>query len=130
MKLELKRLHRTEKSTIGGLYVNGKFECYTLEDVERKEKVFGETAIDKGTYQVVVTYSNAFKQNMPLLLNVPKFQGIRIHSGNTAKNTLGCILVGQTRSVDFIGKSRLAYKSLFSKIKAAAKKEKIYITIS
>ena len=84
MKLELKRLERTEKSTIGELYVNGKFECYTLEDVERKEKVFGETAIDKGTYQVVVTYSNAFKQNMPLLLNVPKFQGIRIHSGNTA----------------------------------------------
>ena len=130
MKLELKRLERTEKSTIGELYVNGKFECYTLEDVERKEKVYGETAIDKGTYQVVVTYSNAFKQNMPLLLNVPKFQGIRIHSGNTAKNTLGCILVGQTRSVDFIGNSRLAYKSLFSKIKDAAKKEKIYITIS
>lgn len=130
MKLELKRLHRTEKSTIGELYVNGKFECYTLEDVERKEKVYGETAIDKGTYQVVVTYSNAFKQNMPLLLNVPKFQGIRIHSGNTDKHTLGCILVGQTRSVDFIGNSRLAYKSLFSKIKAAAKKEKVYITIS
>jgi hypothetical protein len=130
MKLELTRLVRTEKSTIGELYVNGKFECYTLEDVERKEKVFGETAIDKGTYQVVVTYSNAFKQNMPLLLNVPKFQGIRIHSGNTAKNTLGCILVGQTRSVDFIGNSRSAYKSLFSKIKDAAKKEKIYITIS
>jgi hypothetical protein len=130
MKLELKRLERTEKSTIGELYVNGKFECYTLEDVERKEKVYGETAIDKGTYQVVVTYSNAFKQNMPLLLNVPKFQGIRIHSGNTAKNTLGCILVGQTRSADFIGNSRLAYKSLFSKIKDAAKKEKIYITIS
>ena len=117
MKLELTRLVRTEKSTIGELYVNGKFECYTLEDVERKEKVYGETAIDKGTYQVVVTYSNAFKQNMPLLLNVPKFQGIRIHSGNTAKNTLGCILVGQTRSVDFIGNSRSAYKSLFSKIK-------------
>jgi hypothetical protein len=130
MKLELKRLHRTEKSTIGDLYVNGKFECYTLEDVERKEKVYGETAIDKGTYEVVITYSNAFKQFMPLLLNVPKFQGIRIHSGNTAKNTLGCILVGQTRSADFIGNSRLAYKSFFSKIKEAAKKEKIYITIS
>lgn len=129
MELKLKRLHFTKKSTIGELYINGKFECYTLEDVERKEKVYGETAIDKGTYQVVVTYSNAFKQMMPLLLNVPKFKGIRIHSGNTAKNTLGCILVGQTKSVDFIGNSRLAYKSLFSKIKEASKKEKIYITI-
>jgi hypothetical protein len=117
MKLELKRLHRTNNSTIGELYVNGVFECYTLEDKEREVKIKNETAIDKGTYKVIITPSNRFKRDLPLLLNVPKFEGIRIHSGNTNHNTEGCILVGTTRSVDFIGNSRKAFDKLFAKMK-------------
>lgn len=116
MKLQLKRLHRTDLSTIGELYVDGVFECYTLEDVEREVKIKSETAIPKGTYKVIVTMSNRFKRLLPLLMNVPNFEGIRIHPGNTNHDTEGCILVGQTRSKDFIGKSRKAFDNLFKKI--------------
>ena len=119
MKLELKRLHRTNNSTIGELYVNGVFECYTLEDVEREVKIKSETAIPKGTYKIIVTMSNRFKRLLPLLINVPDFQGVRIHSGNTNHDTEGCILVGQIRSKDFIGKSRKAFDNLFKKMQKA-----------
>lgn len=129
MELVLKRLIKTEKSTIGELSINGSFECYTLEDAERISKVYGRTAIPKGRYEVIINYSNRFKQYMPLLLNVPDYEGVRIHSGNTANDTLGCILVGQKKGVDVIGASRLAYKALFNKMKAVEKKEKIFITI-
>mgnify|MGYP000898351991 FL=1 len=117
MKLYLKRIHKTEHSTIGELYIDGKFQCYTLEDVEREVKIKNETAIPKGTYKIVITYSNRFKKQLPLLLNVPNFEGIRIHSGNTNHDTEGCILIGQTRSNDFIGSSRNAFNELFKKIK-------------
>jgi hypothetical protein len=119
MKLLLKRLHRTESSTIGELYVDGVFECYTLEDIERDVKIKSETAISKGTYKVIVTMSNRFKRLLPLLMNVPDFQGVRIHAGNTNHDTEGCILVGQTRSNDFIGKSRKAFDNLFKKMQKA-----------
>lgn len=119
MKLLLKRLHRTESSTIGELYVDGVFECYTLEDIEREVKIKSETAISKGTYKVIVTMSNRFKRLLPLLMNVPNFQGVRIHAGNTNHDTEGCILVGQTRSKDFIGKSRKAFDNLFKKMQKA-----------
>ena len=142
MEIILNRTTRTNKSTIGELLINGVFECYTLEDFDRgltqsmdvkeieSKKVYGETAIPKGRYEVVVTYSNAFKQLMPLLLNVKGYAGIRIHSGNNPSNSLGCILVGTTKAVDFIGNSRVAYKSLFSKIQKAVKNEKVFITIN
>jgi len=116
MKLTLKRLTRTNLSTIGELYIDGKFECYTLEDVERDIKIKCETAIKKGTYKVILSMSNRFKKVMPLLLNVPEFEGIRIHSGNTNHDTEGCILVGKTRSTDFIGGSRTAFASLMGKL--------------
>jgi hypothetical protein len=119
MKLLLKRLHRTENSTIGELYVNGKFECYTLEDVEREVKIKSETAIPKGTYKIIINQSNRFKRLLPLLLNVPNFEGVRIHSGNTNHNTEGCVLVGTTRSKDFIGNSRIAFNKLFKKMQEA-----------
>ena len=129
MEPVLKRLIKTEKSTIGELSINGSFECYTLEDAERISKVYGRTAIPKGQYEVIINYSNRFKQYMPLLLNVPDYEGVRIHSGNSSKDTLGCVLVGQKKGVDVIGASRLAYKALFDKMKAVEKKEKIFITI-
>jgi hypothetical protein len=127
MKLELKRLHRTNNSTIGELYVNGVFECYTLEDKEREVKIKNETAIPKGVYIVGITLSNRFKKMLPILMNVPNFEGVRIHPGNSNHDTEGCILVGTTRSVDFIGNSRKAFNKLFAKMKTA---KDITITIS
>jgi hypothetical protein len=119
MKIEVKRLHKTENSTIGELLIDGVWECYTLEDKERDVKIKNETAIPKGTYKVIINQSNRFKRLLPLLLNVPNFEGVRIHSGNTNHNTEGCILVGRTRSKDFIGQSRKAFDSLFAKMQKA-----------
>jgi hypothetical protein len=129
MKLLLKRLHKTSKSTIGELYINGKFECYTLEDVEREEKIYAKTAIPKGTYDVIVTMSNRFKKRMPLLLKVPNYEGVRIHAGNNADQTEGCILLGQTRGIDYILSSRAAIDKFYPKIEAALKIGKVTLTI-
>ena len=119
MQITVKRLHKTDTSTIGELLIDGLFECYTLEDIERPVKIKAETAIPKGTYKVIINQSNRFKRLMPLLLNVPNFEGVRIHAGNTNHDTEGCILVGRTRSKDFIGQSRKAYEKLFKKMQAA-----------
>jgi len=127
MEIKIKRLHRTDHSTIGELSIDGKFECFTLEDIERDVKIKSETAIRKGTYKVIINRSNRFKRLLPLLLNVPNFEGIRIHSGNTNHDTEGCILVGLTRSQDFIGQSRKAFNKLFKKMQNV---ENITITIS
>lgn len=127
MKIEVKRLHRTSNSTIGELTIDGKFECYTLEDVERNVKIKGETAIPKGTYKVIINQSNRFKRLLPLLIGVPNFEGVRIHAGNSNHDTEGCILVGQNRSLDYITKSRKAFDSLFKKMQKA---KDITITIS
>lgn len=129
MEMRLVRKELTNNSTMGELSVNGKFECFTLEDRVRPVKIKGETAIPLGAYEVVVTFSNRFKKPLPLFLDVPGFEGIRIHPGNTKKDTEGCILVGQTKSKDMVGKSRAAFDILFAKIKAAAQKEKIFIEI-
>ena len=126
MKLLLKRLHKTQHSTTGELYVDGKFECYTLEDVEREVKIPGETAIPKGTYIVGITLSNRFKRLLPILIGVKNFEGVRIHSGNNNHQTEGCILVGQTRADDYVGDSRLAFDKLFKKMQLA---KEITITI-
>jgi len=127
MKIEIKRLHKTEFSTIGELLVDGVWECYTLEDVERDVKIKAETAIPRGTYKVIINQSNRLKRLLPLLLNVPNFEGVRIHAGNTNHDTEGCILVGQTRSKDFIGQSRKAFEKLFAKMQKA---KEITLTIS
>ena len=94
MKLFLQRIAQTPEYTIGRLEINGKFFCHTLEDAVREQKIAGKTAIPEGIYNVVVNHSPKFKRNLPLLLDVPYFEGIRIHRGNTAKDTSGCILVG------------------------------------
>jgi hypothetical protein len=130
LKLELKRKIFTDDSTIGELSIDGTFVCYTLEDKVRDDKIYAITAIDYGNYEVIISYSNRFKQFMPLLLNVPKFKGIRIHPGNNSKDTEGCILVGNSKSLNFIGNSRITYRSLLAKLKIAAKKEKIFINIT
>ena len=127
MKIEVKRLYKTENSTIGELTIDGKFECYTLEDKERDVKIKGETAISKGTYKVIINQSNRFKKLLPLLLNVPNFEGVRIHPGNSNHDTEGCILVGQSISKDYISKSRKAFEKLFKKMQLA---KEITLTIT
>jgi hypothetical protein len=125
LRLKLERTWCGEKCTIGTLYVNGKTECFTLEDVRREVKgrpveewkVPGATAIPAGVYNVVVTPSNRFKRDLPLLENVPGFQGIRIHPGNTSEDTEGCLLVGMAKGPDFVSESRRAFEQLFTKIK-------------
>jgi hypothetical protein len=119
MVITVKRLYKTDVSVIGELSIDGIFECFTLEDVERPVKIKSETAIPKGTYKVIINQSNRFKRLLPLLLNVPEFEGVRIHPGNTNHNTEGCILVGQTRKKDYIGQSRKAFDKLFKKMQAA-----------
>ena len=94
MNLFLQRIAQTPDYTIGRLEIDGKFFCHTLEDPVREEKIAGKTAIPEGIYEVVVNHSPKFKRELPLLLDVPDFEGIRIHRGNTAKDTSGCILVG------------------------------------
>lgn len=130
MELTLTRTDFTNDSTIGELSVNGKFECFTLEDKVRPVKIKGMTAIPAGAYEVVINFSERFQRPLPLLLNVPNFDGIRIHAGNTAKDTEGCILVGQVKQKNFIGTSRLALEALFKKLKKASLTGKIFIHIT
>lgn len=129
MNLKLVRRTLTEQSTIGTLSINGVFECFTLEDRVRPVKIHGATAIPAGIYEVAITFSDRFRKPLPLLLNVPNFAGIRIHPGNTAEDTEGCILVGTTERKDFIGNSRVAFKALFTKLDAALRREKVFIEV-
>ncbi|ABB75175.1 DUF5675 family protein [Nitrosospira multiformis] len=129
MDLRVKRLEFSDDSTIGELSVDGEFECYTLEDKVRPVKIKGKTAIFAGQYEVVINFSQRFQKTLPLLLNVPSFEGVRIHPGNISANTEGCILVGDTKGVNFIGQSRVAFDRLFQKMKAAAETQKIFIEI-
>ena len=141
MNIILNRIAKKAKYTIGKLYINDQYFCDTLEDTDRgltqfmteqqivSKKVYGETAIPTGTYRIIISYSNKFKKQMPLLLNVPGFAGIRIHSGNTEKDSLGCILVGKNKAVGKVLESRDTYSKLFSILQEANKKETIKITI-
>lgn len=129
MDLRVKRLQFSDDSTIGELSVDGQFECYTLEDKVRPVKIKGETAIPAGQYEIVINFSQRFQKPLPLLLNVPNFEGVRIHPGNIPANTEGCILVGETKGIDHIGQSRIAFARLFEKMKTAAETQKIFIEI-
>lgn len=131
MKLTLTRKWLQTTRTIGELSINGRFFCYTLEDRVRPDgvKVYGETAIPAGRYKVALTYSNRFKQTMPLLLSVPNFEGIRIHSGNTEAHTHGCILVGAKFGEGRLYDSRKVYSVLYEILAKAVATEPIEIEI-
>jgi hypothetical protein len=129
MELRLERTEHSEDSTIGKLYVNEEFECYTLEDLERPIKIKGKTAISVGRYEIIIDDSQRFGRQLPILLNVPDFEGVRIHSGNTAADTEGCILVGVIKNESSIGESKVAFEQLFNKLKPASETEKIFIEI-
>ena len=140
MKIELNRESRANPTcTIGELLINGARQCSTLEDPVRELegqpvgnwKIPHKTAIPRGTYRVIITMSNRFKKMLPELLNVPGFAGVRIHSGNTAEDTEGCILVGDTKLINKIGLSRPAFSALMTKIQEAIdRKEEVTIMVS
>lgn len=100
MKLTLKRNFKGADYTIGKLYIDGHYFCDTLEDTVRpaNKKISGKTAIPAGNYKVIKSYSPRFKKILPEILNVPNFTGVRIHAGNTAKDTDGCVLLGLNKT--------------------------------
>lgn len=127
--LKVKRLYKKEKYTIGKMYLNNQYVCDTLEDTDRgltndmsieeikAKKVYGETAIPTGTYKLIVDWSLKYQKNMPHILDVKGFDGVRIHSGNTAKDSLGCILVGKNKEVGKVLDSRNTYNYLMDLIR-------------
>lgn len=120
MRFTLTRVERNSTCTIGKLTSDqSDWWCWTLEDPVRPVgvKIPGSTAIPAGTYRVQITYSPRFRVEMPMLVNVPNFSGVRIHTGNNSDDTAGCVLVGLDRDGDSIGRSRLAYQDLFAQIK-------------
>ena len=131
--IHVRRQWYSDKSTVGLLTCDD-FSCFTLEDTVRRNgiKIFGKTAIPSGKYEVIVNYSNHFEKLLPLLLKVPNYGGVRIHSGNRPKDTEGCILVGKNYKEDtpnIITESRLAFNELFDRIKDASLGGKIYFSI-
>ena len=118
MTLRLVREPSKHNATMGSLYVDGAWECWTLEDAIREQKVPGETCIPHGVYRVDITPSQRFHRLLPILLDVPGFTGVRIHPGNTIADTKGCLLVGRTRSSGQVGESRLAFEALFPQLVA------------
>lgn len=119
MNLLLKREIKTIDFTLGTLFIDGVEFCKTVEDMERMpgDKVFGKTAIPKGEYKVIVNHSEHFNKDLPLLLNVPNFEGVRIHSGNSANDSEGCIILGMVRTINGVGMSRVAMSKFMDKIK-------------
>lgn len=121
----------TDKSTIGELHIDGDLFCHTLEDTCRKKgvKVDGKTAIPMGRYEVVIDHSTRFDRDMPHLLDVPGFEGIRIHAGNTSEDTEGCILLGMRHGDDVLYDSRSAYDKFFALLKDRLAKGPVHISV-
>jgi hypothetical protein len=116
------------------MYIDGTEMCYTLEDIVRPdgEKVHGETAIPAGRYRVDVTFSHHFQRDLPLLMDVPNFEGVRIHPGNTDADTEGCILVGTYIGPEgnAITESRAAFDRVFPEIRDAIEHgEEVWIEV-
>lgn len=141
MQLVLKRYLLEDTFSIGDLFINGGYFCKTLEDKNRgldstmsleeikKLKVYGQTCIPTGTYQVVISYSNRFKKLLPELILVPGYQGIRIHAGNIASQSSGCILVGDTYKDGKVLNSIRTMSKLMTILRQSLSKQKIFITI-
>lgn len=131
MEIILERKEFTEKSTIGDFIIDGERFCYSLEDMVREPgvKVPGKTAIPEGRYRVIIDQSARFGRAMPHILDVPGFEGIRIHAGNTDKDTEGCPLLGLDKGPDFVGRSRLAFNQFFDRLYMALRDEECWITV-
>lgn len=103
MKATLIRFRQTQYGTIGFMRFDdpSPFECFTCEDAIRDVKIKGQTCIPAGIYTVKPTWSNRFQKNMWEIMNVPNFEGIRIHAGNTPADTEGCVLIGKSIGVAY-----------------------------
>ena len=142
LNLKLERKWKKEKYTIGNLYVNGVFFSNVLEDTVRglrqdmtpeeiqKIKIHGQTAIPSGRYEIRVTLSARFRRQLPILLNVPGYAGVRIHPGNNDANTEGCLLPGKNDRVGQVSNSRATMAALQKQIEEAIyQNSKVYIEI-
>ena len=134
--MTLTRIAKRETYTIGRLAINGTYFCDTLEPTWRDigvgrpgRKVMGRTAIPEGRYPLVVTFSPRFKRWLPLLLHVPQFSGIRIHSGNTADDTEGCILPGLNTSRGRVTDSYLWERRLVAELGRRPEGEPVWMTV-
>lgn len=141
MELLIDRKWKKDSYTIGKLYINGEYFCDTLEDVDRNltsemsiteiknKKVYGKTAVPTGLYTILYTYSPKYKRLMPLVDNVKGFSGIRIHSGNTAEDSLGCILLGFNKEKGKVLQSRDTCNKFYKLIEEAIYKKGEAITL-
>lgn len=138
MELLLKRIAKKPTYTIGKLYINGEYFADTLEDKDRgltqdmeledilKVKVYGETAIPTGTYKIDMntispkfknrSWAKPYKGKIPRLLDVPGFDGVLLHPGNTSNDSLGCVLVGNNTQVGKVLNSQAVFKRLMQKL--------------
>lgn len=124
MKLKLQRYLFTDDYTMGLLFIDDVYFCDTIEDKYRgqnlsKTKVMHETCIPYGVYSVKITYSPKYKKNMPQILDVPYFEGVRIHSGNKSTDSSGCVIVGIKSENGTVLQSRKTYNALMSRLETA-----------
>lgn len=142
MELNVKRIARKDGYTIGRLFINNEYFCDTLEDTDRglkdtmqvneilAKKVKAQTAIPTGKYDVILSFSPRFKRVLPLLLSVKGYEGVRVHAGNTNKDTEGCLLVGENKAKGQVINSRATLEKLMSILLDCEKrKEKVTILI-
>lgn len=140
MKLTLKRIALRPTYTIGKLYIDDAYFCDTLEDTVRdtnksgkfdngEQKIKGKTAIPYGTYEIKWTYSPRFKKYTPQLMDVPSFEGIRVHAGNTSADTEGCLILGENKQVGKVLNSRATINKFYPIIKEACSNGKVTIEI-
>lgn len=119
MKLLVQRQLSDGVATLGELLIDGVHECWTLEPTK---------PIPAGTYNLIISWSPRFQRLMPLVVNVPGHEGIRIHWGNWAKDTEDCLLVGTTKGVDFVGHSVDEFNTLFQKLQNGLEGQEVTIT--
>lgn len=140
MKLTLKRIALRPTYTIGKLYIDDVYFCDTIEDTVRdlnkngkfdngEKKVHSKTAIPYGIYEIKWTYSPRFKKYTPQLMNVPSFEGIRIHAGNTSADTEGCLILGENKQVGKVLNSRATINKFYQIIKKACSNGNVTIEI-
>lgn len=144
MNITVTRFEFTDLSTIGKLTIEGNpFTCYTLEDrdyeitqqtphsdIRRLKQLHTDSvAIPYGTYELAITFSKRFKKLMPQLLEVPCFDGVRLHSGNTSEDCRGCLLTGASKMPNKVYESRVAFNKLYPMLQDACSKEKVYLSI-
>ena len=142
MEIIIKRIAKKSTYTIGKLYIDNKYFCDTLEDKDKglkdtmsieeilNIKVKHKTAIPTGNYNVDITYSPRFKKQLPIVLNVKGFDGIRYHNGNTDKDSSGCVLLGENKVIGKIINSKVTCDKFNTALTGAKnRKEKITLKI-